>query len=620
MKRTGFLMGWLVVIAQLAGASTNNLVLNGSFESGFSSWNAPGAPAVQYTIISNAVHGTVAARITSRASLSQCPVQNITSNLVAEGNGSPLGIGFSVNLPVDAHVRCYLVMTDDAGQRSEYLAEKMVTTTNAWVRVEGGKVLTWQGTLSLASLRFDIGQIVEAVNPTVLLDDVRIIRDTDRDGLTDDVDASPTNADNNSNQLPDGWESRYALTNSTGTSDFDGDGFTDVQEYWAATNPTNSLSLPGVPVNTNATASVRALLKYLALLPSRATNRVVVGQVVTDTATDYTNQVVALAAQTGKWPAMLGVVYDMINGPINHTAITPHATNYWNAGGLIHVQWNPDNPWTGGFSGDTNGIDFAALFTTGTQSHSNYLAYLDEVAVGLHDLDNAGVTVILRILNECNSRQNWYQRRARNEFIPLFRWTYDYLTRTRGLNNIIWVYDSLDAPHPTCPVTYYYPGDDVVDIFGLNNYATDWALPFDIDRLSRDYPKPLAFPESAARVDGSFTNVHYITAISNQFPRVSYFSTYNSFVTGGGSITKKYAIIDNIDPAGLLNHPWVVTREELLTLTHSVGNQTLTLNWNGGFLQSSTDLTNWNEIVNAPDPFVEPLGPITNKFYRVKRW
>ena len=41
---------------------------------------------------------------------------------------------------------------------------------------------------------------------------------------------------------------------------------------------------------------------------------------------------------------MLGVVYDMINGPIQHGVLTPHATNYWHDGGLVHVQWNPDNP------------------------------------------------------------------------------------------------------------------------------------------------------------------------------------------------------------------------------------------------------------------------------------
>jgi hypothetical protein len=84
--------------------------------------------------------------------------------------------------------------------------------------------------------------------------------------------------------------------------------------------------------------------------------------VVTDTPYDYTNQVITLAAQTGKWPAMLGVVYETIMG-INLPATTHHATNYWNAGGVVHVQWNPSNPWNGHFSGNTNNINFATLFT-----------------------------------------------------------------------------------------------------------------------------------------------------------------------------------------------------------------------------------------------------------------
>ena len=112
---------------------------------------------------------------------------------------------------------------------------------------------------------------------------------------------------------------------------------------------------------------------------------------------------------------------------------------------------------------------------------------------------------------------------------------------------------------------YYYPGDDVVDIFGVNVYDDDWTLPFDLDRLSRDYPKVLGIPEGGTGTifDGSFSNTTYITAISNNFPRVSYFAIWNTFTTGGGTITKKYALVDNIDAAGLLNHPWIVTRDEL---------------------------------------------------------
>ena len=545
-------------------ASTNNIVVNGSFEQGAANWVLFGQTGgTLFALTNNAADGAVAMKASNRTNLSYHVTQNVLANLLAEGPGTYFGIEFSVNMAAPGSARATMQVTDDAGSRTLILAEKMISaTTGQWVTVRGGRTIPWQGTLTLASLRFEIGQITERVYPTTVLDRIRIVRDSDRDGLTDDVDVAPGSADANANQIPDGWESLFNLPDGGGTADPDGDGFSNYQEYWAATAPTNSLSRPAQPANTNATAEARALLSYLASLPSLPTQRVLVAQVVTDTAADYSNQVVALAQQTGRWPAMLGVVYDMINGPINHTVITPHATGYWNAGGLVHVQWNPDNPWNGGFSGNKNNIDFPALFTPGSPSHTNYLAMLDEVAVGLRQLGDAGATVLFRPLCECNSTQNWYQRRARDEYIPLFRWTFDYLAKSQGLNHVLWVYDALGGPHQQVPVTYYYPGDDVVDVFGVNLYDDDWTLPFDLERISRDYPKPLAVPEGGpfAILNGTFTNLTYIVAISNNFPRLSYFGIYNSFVN---QTAKLYSLVDNIGAADLFDHPWVVTREEL---------------------------------------------------------
>ncbi len=550
-------------------ASTGNIVSNGSFEQGSSNWLLFGqSGGAQFTLTTNAIDGVLAMQVANRTNLSHHVTQNITTNLLSEGAGGYFGIEFSVNMAAPGSVRATMQVVDDAGIRTLILAEKMIAdAVGRWVTVRGGRTITWQGTLALASLRFEIGQITERFYPPAILDRIRIVRDTDRDGLTDDVDPAPGSADANTNQIPDGWESLFHLPDAIGATDLDGDGFSNVQEYWAATDPTNALSRPAQPANTNATAEARALLSYLATLPSLSTQRVLVGQVVTDTATDYANQVMALEQETGRWPAMLGVVYDMINGPINHAVITPHATNYWNAGGLVHIQWNPDNPWNRGFSGNTNNVDFPALFTPGSPSHTNYLATLDEVAAGLRQLGEAGMTVLFRPLCECNSGQNWFQRRARDEYISLYRWTFDYLAKSQGLNHVLWVYDALDGPHHQVPVTYYYPGNDVVDVFGVNVYDDDWTLPFDLDRLSRDYPKPLAIPEGgpSAILDGTFTNLTYITAISNNFPRLSYFGIYNSF---SNTVAKLYGLVDNIGASNLFDHPWIVTREGLAWRNH----------------------------------------------------
>lgn len=553
-----------------AAASTNNVVRNGSFEAGTNSWTLFGLfNGTQFTVTNQAADGLLALRAAARTNLGYHAAQDVLTNLTAEGSGAYYAVEFSIHLEAPASARCTLQLADGAGSRTLILAERIVDAamTGRWVTVRGGRSIGWSGPLTLASLRFEIGQLTERVYPAATLDRIRLVTDTDRDGLADDLDPAPAAADANTNGLPDGWEARFVLPDLPGLADSDGDGFGNAQEYWAATDPTNALSRPAQPVNSNATREARAVLHWLATLPSLPTQRVVVGQVITQTASDYTSQVVRLVQQTGRWPAMLGVVYDMSQGPINHAVLTPHATNYWNAGGLVHVQWNPDNPWTGGFSGDTNNIDFPTLFTPGSAAHSNYLAMLEEVATGLRQLGDAGLVVLFRPLCECNSVQNWFQRRARDEYIPLFRWTFDYLAKSQGLNHVLWVYDALDGPHAQVPVTYFYPGDDVVDVFGVNLYDDDWIPSFDLDRLSRDYPKPLAIPEGGTLTNytGHITNLQYIAAVSSAYPRLSYFGIYNSF---SSTVQKLYGLADNIGASNLFDHPWIITREEVNWRTH----------------------------------------------------
>ncbi|MEI8121840.1 MAG: LamG-like jellyroll fold domain-containing protein, partial [bacterium] len=52
--------------------------------------------------------------------------------------------------------------------------------------------------------------------------------------------------DNNTNSMPDWWEVKYfgSTTNSTGSGDPDGDQYTNLEEYQADTDPTNTLSHP----------------------------------------------------------------------------------------------------------------------------------------------------------------------------------------------------------------------------------------------------------------------------------------------------------------------------------------------------------------------------------------
>lgn len=60
----------------------------------------------------------------------------------------------------------------------------------------------------------------------------------------EDVSGPPMFIDSDSDDLPDGWELSYlpSLTNMSAVTDSDGDGFTDLQEWVAGTDPTNTVS------------------------------------------------------------------------------------------------------------------------------------------------------------------------------------------------------------------------------------------------------------------------------------------------------------------------------------------------------------------------------------------
>ena len=63
--------------------------------------------------------------------------------------------------------------------------------------------------------------------------------DTDGDGISDSIDASPlASADTDSDGLPDDWEMRwFGNLNQTGSGDPDGDGVANIEEYRSAGDP-----------------------------------------------------------------------------------------------------------------------------------------------------------------------------------------------------------------------------------------------------------------------------------------------------------------------------------------------------------------------------------------------
>lgn len=132
-----------------------------------------------------------------------------------------------------------------------------------------------------------------------------------------------------------------------------------------------------------------------------------------------------------------------------------------------------DYPWWRGFY--TNGTTFdlpGALANPGGSDYQLLLRDIDAIAAELQKFEDAGVPVIWRPLHEAQGGWFWWGAHGSEAFKELWDLTYDRLTNVHGLHNLIWEFTSSAAEGDHLQ---WYPGDDVVDMVGLDIYTAQGA-------------------------------------------------------------------------------------------------------------------------------------------------
>lgn len=655
-----------LALAGNTAAYTTNLISNGSFESGTNDWILSGG-ASKYSLTNWAYRGATALLVTNRANFTNAPRQDVTAALAAATGCTNWTTRFAVSVAAPTTVRAWLQVSADNGaglQTYRYLlAERVVRATNQWVQVGGTKIVDWPGALGSATFFTEVGMKQEPTAgglayPNCVLDDFNVKPDTDAGGLWDEEEVAvalggtgtnPLLNDSDGDGLPDGWEVAQGLdaTSANGIAgrngDPDNDGFTNWEEFYGDTQPTNSVSFPGKPCHGNLTESARAVLTYLARLPSHATNRVIAGQHLTDINLEWTNHIIGLHAETGYWPGLVSFAAEFgANAVLQMNVVAPRALEVWTNGGLPLIKWQMANPWKGSGTPPIGVEDIAEMLNSATAlatnqfARSNYLAWRDLMADSLASLRDAGVVVLFRPFSEMNGTWFWHGNKPRSQWIALWRDLHSYYTSTRGLTNLLWVFEPDSSVHLVSgatasgtPIDYYYPGDDVVDVVGHNFYDNDWVLPFDSDAIWRGHGKIFAVPQAGSDDirDGSWDNLTYLNGVTNSIQRLAFFCAWNSFITSGGAVTNVNAINDNQHPVELMTHPLVVTRDEVnwgseLPFALSldlVGANQLRVNWQGGTLQFSTNLIDWTDQPNVTQPHLHDITDSPSGFWRLRR-
>ena len=163
---------------------------------------------------------------------------------------------------------------------------------------------------------------------------------------------------------------------------------------------------------------------------------------------------------------------------------------HWNAPfGLPDTK---EHRWYSGFYTHATTFDVTkAMSDPASEERRGIVRDLDAIAVQLRRLQDARVPVLWRPLHEAEGGWFWWGAKGPEAAKWLYRFEHERLTRTQGLHNLVWVWNS--------PKAEWYPGDDVVDVMSVDRYPDDRrdALSADWDDLLArfDGRKPLALAE-----------------------------------------------------------------------------------------------------------------------------
>ena len=262
---------------------------------------------------------------------------------------------------------------------------------------------------------------------------------------------------------------------------------------------------------------------------------------------------------TGKYPAMN--VYDYINlhaskdvnsaGWVDYSDITT-AKNWWKEGGIVGAMWHwqvkanngTDYTCTSGTAADETSFDASKVYVEGTSENTLAKQQLDQLCGYLKKMQDAGIPVVWRPLHEASGNVEqysggkawfWWGAKGADVYKQLWQWMYNYMVKTKGLNNLIWVWTSQTKDNN------WYPGDAYVDIIGRDNYgATAATLATEYETQKAAYPNKMITLSECGNSES--TEMAKLSSIWDAGSRWSWFMTwYDGDYNKGASTTHKHA-------------------------------------------------------------------------------
>lgn len=143
-------------------------------------------------------------------------------------------------------------------------------------------------------------------------------------------------------------------------------------------------------------------------------------------------------------------------------------------GGFVTFSWHLRNPLTGGDAWDVSSDQVVASILEGGECHELFMGWLCRVADFLEsvkDPDGRPIECIFRPWHENTGSWFWWGAGlcTEQQYIDLWHLTYDYIVNERGLDNCLWAYSPSSTDLEKAAMGRY-PGDEIIDIIGVDRY------------------------------------------------------------------------------------------------------------------------------------------------------
>ena len=187
---------------------------------------------------------------------------------------------------------------------------------------------------------------------------------------------------------------------------------------------------------------------------------------------------------TGSHPAVIGVDLLGFTGRTDEEIkkakddLRKNVSDTYNRGGVTTVAWHFANPVSGGgfYWVDSISLPAVKYIIPGGEAHEKYkriLADIGEWAKSVRGADGKLVPMIFRPYHEFDGGWFWWGKPhcTKEEFIALWRFTVTYLRDDLGVHNFIYAFSPDNKFNTETEFLERYPGDNYVDLVGMDNYG-----------------------------------------------------------------------------------------------------------------------------------------------------